>query len=114
MILSIWTFGSIIFKKRILFTFYDIQTNGEIDQISIHIINPMYEMINGFKVYDNPFHVLKSNTPSPLSRHKWTNQGQLAQKNLSKFKLQEIPPYPHRIEHVPQRNMHWWRNLQNM
>lgn len=58
-----------------------------VDQIFIHTTSPMYEIRNNFKVYDNPFHILKSNTPSPLARYKQINQGQSSQQNLLKFKL---------------------------
>lgn len=36
------------------------------DRISIHSETLIPKIRNVFKVYDNPFHVLKSNTPSPL------------------------------------------------
>jgi len=75
------------------------------DQISIHSGTSIPKIRNAFKMYDNHFHILKSNTPSPLVWYKRDNQEQQAQQKFSKFKLQEIPPYPHKKEHVPQRNI---------
>lgn len=60
-----------------------------------------------FEVYNNPFFILKLNTPNPLVHHgKYRKEHDVQNKhNLTKFKLQEIPPYVHMKEYMPQDNI---------
>ena len=48
----------------------------------------MPKSINPCKVYKNPFHVLKSNTPTPLRCHRRAKEEHVQNRhNLIKFKL---------------------------
>jgi len=60
------------------------------DRISIHTTIPIPELRYHSRFYNNPFHVLKSNTLTPFSSHRIPIQGHEVRNNLdlTRFKLQ--------------------------